>query len=80
MNIQTKTLVSLIHALLNPYFWGWLVITIPETNIAPENEWLEDKPFLLGPGNFSGAFAVSFREGNFFIFDLLGVQNMCMRF
>ena len=32
---------------------------------APENQWLEDDPlypFLLGPGLFSGAFAVSFRE------------------
>ncbi len=30
--------------------------TLPETNIfAPENGWLEDKPFLLGFGNFSGA-------------------------
>ena len=25
---------------------GWL---------APQNLWLEDDPFLLGPGNFSGA-------------------------
>ena len=30
-------------------------VTLPETNIAPENEWLEDDPFLLGN--------VSFREG-----------------
>ena len=39
--------------------------TLPETNskFAPENGCLEDKPFLLGPGLFSGAFAVSFREG-----------------
>ena len=22
--------------------------TLPKTNIAPENGWLEDKPFLLG--------------------------------
>ena len=29
--------------------------TLPETNIAPENGWLEDDPFLLGPGLFSGA-------------------------
>ena len=27
---------------------------------TPENGWLEDKPFLWGPGLFSGAFAVSF--------------------
>ena len=38
--------------------------TLPETNIAPENGWLEYDPFLLGFGLFSGAFAVSFREGN----------------
>ena len=30
-------------------------ITLPETNIALENEWLEDDPFLLGFGLFSGA-------------------------
>ena len=30
-------------------------LTLPETNIAPENGWLEDDPFLLGPGLFSGA-------------------------
>ena len=41
-------------------------VTLPETNIfAPENGWLEYDPFLLGLGNFSGAFAVSFREGSF---------------
>ncbi len=38
-------------------------ITLPETNIAPKNGWLEYDPFLLGFGLFSGAFAVSFREG-----------------
>ncbi len=27
----------------------------PETNIAPENGWLEYDRFLLGPGLFSGA-------------------------
>ena len=30
---------------------------------APENGWLEYDRFLLGPGLFSGAIAVSFREG-----------------
>ena len=30
-------------------------ITLPETNIAPENGWLEYDRFLLGPGLFSGA-------------------------
>ena len=39
--------------------------TLPETNIAPENGWLEDNPFLLGPGLFSGAVAVSFRKSIF---------------
>ena len=34
-----------------------------ETNIALENGWLEYDPFLLGFGLFSGAMAVSFREG-----------------
>jgi len=31
--------------------------------VAPDNGWLEDDRFLLGPGPFSGAFAVSFVEG-----------------
>ena len=30
-------------------------ITPSKFNIAPEKWWLEDDPFLLGPGNFSGA-------------------------
>ena len=38
-------------------------VTLPETDIEPENGWLEYDRFLLGPGLFSGAFAVSFREG-----------------
>ena len=29
--------------------------TPPKFNIAPEKWWLEDDPFLLGFGNFSGA-------------------------
>ena len=28
------------------------VTTVPETNIAAENQWLEDYPFLLGVGLF----------------------------
>ena len=40
--------------------------TLSETNTAPENGWLEDDPFRLGPGLFSGAFAVSFGEGIFY--------------
>ena len=31
------------------------IVTLPETNIAPENGWLEYDRFLLGPGLFSGA-------------------------
>ena len=38
-----------------------LTDTLPETNITPENGWLEYDPFLLGFGLFSGR--VSFREG-----------------
>ncbi len=31
-------------------------IYLPEVQqLAPENGWLEDDPFLLGAGNFSGA-------------------------
>ena len=41
-----------------------ILITLPETNIGPTNGWLEYDPFLLGFDIFSGAFAVSFREGN----------------
>ena len=29
--------------------------TLPKTNIAPENWWLEGDPFLLGFGPFSGS-------------------------
>ena len=36
--------------------------TLPETNMAPENGMVGRSDFLLGPGIFSGAFAVSFRE------------------
>ena len=39
--------------------------TLPETNKSQtESGWLEYDRFLLGPGPLSGAFAVSFREGN----------------
>ena len=34
---------------------------LPETNIGPENGWLEDE-FSFWDGPISGAFAVSFRE------------------
>ena len=43
--------------------------TLPETSIAPENGWLEDDPFLLGFGSFSGD--VSFKEGMFPFFSSL---------
>ena len=33
------------------------MVTLPETNIAPENGW--KMYFLLGPGLFSGAMLVS---------------------
>ena len=35
--------------------------TLPETNIAPENGWLEYDRFLLGPGLFSVDMLVSGR-------------------
>ena len=38
------------------------IIILPQTNIAPENGWLEDKHFLVDMASFSGAFAVSFGE------------------
>ena len=40
------------------------MFTPPKFNIAPEKWGLEDDPFLLGFGKFSGAFAVKLREGN----------------
>ena len=44
-------------------FWNWGKIAgkrPPKFNseFAPEKRWLEDDPFLLGPGNFSGTFPV----------------------
>ncbi len=53
------------------FFWGFPAIwgnsgwfTLPETNSSPlkTNGWKMN--FLLGPGLFSGVFAVSFREGS----------------
>ena len=32
----------------------WQLVIPPKFNIAPEKWWLEDDPFLLGFGNFSG--------------------------
>ena len=37
--------------------------TLPETNIAPENGWLEYDRFLLGWPIFRGEVLVIFREG-----------------
>ena len=54
------TLVSLGHFEAHK-----LKSTLPETNIAPEYGWLEDEISFWG-GLFSGAFAVSFREGNLY--------------
>ena len=43
------------------------IYTLPETNIAPEmGGW--NTTFLLGFGLFSGALAVSFREGTYIEF------------
>ena len=44
-----------------------LTSTPPETKseFTPENGWLEYKPFLLGPGLFSGAMLVSGRVNDF---------------
>ena len=41
-----------------------LAVTLPETNITPENGWLEYSFPFGSKGLFSGAFAVSSREGN----------------
>ena len=57
-NLQLDAVISTTKAIHH-------LATLPETNIAPKNGWLEYKPFLLGFGLFSGAFAVSFREGNY---------------
>ncbi len=40
-----------------------ICLTLPETNIAPENGWLEDDPFLLGQTAYFQVRSVSFREG-----------------
>ena len=42
------------------YRYKWC--TLPKTNIAPKNGWLEYKPFLLGESYFQGR-TFSFREG-----------------
>ena len=57
INWQCQSRYSLSSALRNPTPKLWLSqkSTLPETNIAPENGWLEDYTFILGPGLFSEA-------------------------
>ena len=56
----------------SPLFGGlWSILTTPpKFNIAPEKWWLEGDPFLLGPGNFSGAKMLNF--GRVIFFNWLG--------
>ena len=50
--------------------------TLPETNIAPENPWLDDE-FLFGIPYFTGY--VSFGEGIWLmVFDLQGLNVGCI--
>ena len=42
------------------------LLNFSETNIAPENGWLEEEPFLLGWSNLGGAMVVSFRAGDIY--------------
>ena len=45
------------------YPWQCLNLVVPSLKqLAPESGWLEDDPFILGYGLFSGQ-SVSFREG-----------------
>ena len=51
-----------------PLFLETPICTLPETNKAPENLMVGRLLFLLGAkGLFSGAFAVSFREGIYYV-------------
>ena len=62
--------------------------TLPETNISPENGWLENKPFLLGSPTSNDRFlllVVGFGRWRcprsqmcIFIFDLNEVMNECL--
>ena len=60
--LRVKKFIS--HGLVPPPS-STLNTTFPETDIAPENGWLECYSFLLGPGLFSGTelLVSSFREG-----------------
>ena len=46
-----------VPLVLEKYLNIFTINTLPETNseFTPENGWLEDDPFLLGFGLFSGA-------------------------
>ena len=61
---------STVGVWLPPKRWVLGSDTLPETNLAPENGWLEDDPFLLGFGPFSGALLVLGRvihDGGYFL-------------
>ena len=47
--------VNLTPKKTNPHQPKIHISTPPKFNIDPEKWWLEDEPFLLGFGNFSGA-------------------------
>ncbi len=58
-HLPTKSL-ALLEIKTN-MLWTWICensYPLPETNIAPENQWFEDE-IPLGPGLFSGAILVS---------------------
>ena len=46
-------------------FFSFRGCTLPETNMAPENGWLEYDRFLLGPGLFSGANLLDSFQGGY---------------
>ena len=60
------TLFQINEVILYIYIYTYLLHlktnTLPETNIAPKNGWLEHL-VSFWDGLFSGAFAVSFRDG-----------------
>ena len=53
-NLRTNTKKSQLPKIIPKNYPGNIPATtkntLPETNIAPEDGWLEDNPFLLGPG------------------------------
>ena len=61
-------ILSCIHIYIYKYTHN--IYTLPETNMAPENVWLEYDCFLLGPGRFSGANLLS----------VAGSVNKCVSF